>query len=192
MKKSFILHNDSLDILDEISIEQAGKLFIAIRNFNIGKEQELDNETKLLFLHFKNQFIRDNEKYKNKSEVNAINGSKGGKRKVANATKRKRTLKDVAILADNDSDNDNDNKNINKKILFINSPYYSKKLFAEQFPDWSREKLAYYYDAVLAWSNEGNKKIDWIATVKNWAKRDEKEGKITFNKPTPTILQGII
>ena len=62
MKKSFILHNDSLDILDEISIEQAGKLFIAIRNFNICKEQELDNETKLLFLHFKNQFIREDRK----------------------------------------------------------------------------------------------------------------------------------
>jgi len=110
MKKSFILFNDSLDILDDISIEQAGKLFIAIRNFNIGKEQPLDSETKLLFLHFKNQFIRDLEKYKTKSETNKDNGSKGGLAKVANATKRKRTLKTLATLADTDTVTDTDTK----------------------------------------------------------------------------------
>lgn len=110
MKKSFILYNDSLDILDDISIEQAGKLFMAIRNFNIGKEQELDSETKLLFLHFKNQFIRDFEKYKTKSETNRDSGSKGGLAKVANATKRKRTLKPVATLPDTDTETDTDTK----------------------------------------------------------------------------------
>ena len=189
MKKSFILHNDSLDILDEISIEQAGKLFLAIRNFNIGKEQELDNETKLLFLHFKNQFVRDNEKYKNKSEINAINGSKGGKRKVANATKRKRTLKDVAILADNDNDSDNDSVIDKKKSEFKNSltPFleiYGRDMLNDFFAYWTEPNKS---KTKLKW--ELNDTWDVSRRLKTWAKNDLKFEK---PKPTPTILQGII
>ena len=34
MRKSFILHKDSLDVLDDLSDEQAGQLFKAIKAFN--------------------------------------------------------------------------------------------------------------------------------------------------------------
>lgn len=71
---------------------------------------------------------------------------------------------------------------LGKKILFKDSPIHNKKDFLGAFPDWSKEKLAYYYDAVLTWSNEGNKKVDWVATVRTWAKRDELQGKIKFDK----------
>lgn len=79
-----------------------------------------------------------------------------------------------------------------KKILFNESKFFDKVNFKSAFPDWSREKLAYYYDSVLAWSNEGNRKIDWIATVKNWAARDEKQGKIKFNNQAGTVLSGTL
>jgi len=39
MKKSFILHHDTLNVLDELTDEQAGKLFKAIFNYHIGMRQ---------------------------------------------------------------------------------------------------------------------------------------------------------
>jgi hypothetical protein len=65
--------------------------------------------------------------------------------------------------------------------LFKNSEFFDPPKFKAAFPDWGREKLNFYYGAILAWSNEGNMKKDWIATARTWANRDEKEGKIKFN-----------
>ena len=62
-KKSFILHIDSLAILDEMTFEQKGILFDAIYKYQLGVEVELDFGIKMAFATFKNQFNRDNEKY---------------------------------------------------------------------------------------------------------------------------------
>lgn len=59
MKKGFTLFNDSLDILDELTDEQAGQLFKTIRDFNRGQEKTIDPLIKMCFLPFKNQFLRD-------------------------------------------------------------------------------------------------------------------------------------
>lgn len=67
-----------------------------------------------------------------------------------------------------------------QKIHFSESEIFDATKFKDSFPDWSKAKLRYYYDSVLAWSNEGNQKIDWIATVRNWEARDAKEGKLKF------------
>ncbi len=72
-------------------------------------------------------------------------------------------------------------------ILFSSSPFFDKVKFAEALPEWSKDKLKYYYESALTWSNEGNSKKDWIATVKTWAARDEKEGKLKF---TNDVVQG--
>lgn len=77
MRKSFIIHNDSLEILDELTDEQAGRLFKAIANYHSGKELDLDVVTKLCFSPFKNQFIRDNKCYNEKVEVRSLNGKLG-------------------------------------------------------------------------------------------------------------------
>jgi hypothetical protein len=70
------------------------------------------------------------------------------------------------------------------KHFFTKDALYNKVNFKDAFPDWSKEKLAYYYEQVLTWSNEGNMKKDWKATVRTWALRDEKQGKIKFNVVT--------
>lgn len=59
--KSFILHNDSLNILDDLTDEQAGLLFKAIRNYQNDEVLDLDTLTKVAFSPFKNQFERDEE-----------------------------------------------------------------------------------------------------------------------------------
>ncbi len=71
MKTGFILHLDSLAVLDELTNEQAGILFKAIRDYNLGKEPELDFAMKIAFLPFKNQFVRDFEKNKRASIAQA-------------------------------------------------------------------------------------------------------------------------
>ena len=129
----------------------------------------------MAFHSFKTQFERDIQKYENIVERNKTNGMLGGRPKKENPKKPKK--------ADSDSDSvsDSDNKKvISKKILFKNSEFIDKHKFKAALEGWSNEKLAYYYESLLAWSNEGNKKIDWIATARQWAARDEREGKVKF------------
>ena len=59
-KKSFVLHNDSLDILNQLSDQQAGKLFKAIYTYNKeGKIPKLDQILTMVITPFLSQFKRD-------------------------------------------------------------------------------------------------------------------------------------
>ena len=119
-KKSFLLHIDSLDILDDLTNGQAGVLFKAIKAYQHGDDFPLDSIVKVAFSPFKNQFLRDDEKYIKTCERRAIAGSKGGKQKVANASKSKQTVANVA-----DTKNKNKNKTNNK------SDNYSKDIYQQ-------------------------------------------------------------
>lgn len=131
--KSFILHLDSLVILEKLSDEQAGKIFKAIYTYQKTNEiLQLDFALDLAFTPFLNQFARDEEKYKITCERRKEAGSKGGKQKVANASKSKQK---VANLADNknksdsknDSDSDSESKNIIKSQFESFWNLYDKK-----------------------------------------------------------------
>lgn len=144
-KKSFLLHIDSLDILEKLSDEQAGKLFKAIASHHNGSDYELDNLLDLVFTPFKNQFLRESEKYKEVSKIRALNGRKGGKQKQANLAKASKSKQNLANLADkgNESDKDSDSdsgKGINtlvtatpdKKKFNFNQDHYA---FAKAMAD---------------------------------------------------------
>lgn len=105
-KASFVLHIDSLDILDELDDTQTANLFRAIRSFQTGNEFELDAITKIAFLPFKNQFIRDNIAYKEMCERNKqIAENRNNKQPLA--TERNDSLPGVTY---NDSDSVNENE----------------------------------------------------------------------------------
>jgi len=126
-KKSFILHLDSLDVIDELNDQQVAELFKAIIDFQKTGKTNLKGLMKVVFIPFKNQFLRDQNKYDTKCETNRINGSKGGRPKKSkdNPDKPKITQrlnnKPKKPYNDNDSDSDSkndsvsDNKNDNKK-----------------------------------------------------------------------------
>jgi len=84
MKKSFLLHHDSLGILEKLSDEQAGKLFKAIHQYAISGVITCDEITELVFHPFQMQFDRDNEKWDKSAERSRVNGSKGGRPKKEN------------------------------------------------------------------------------------------------------------
>lgn len=131
-KKSFILHIDSLDIIDELTDEQAGQLFRAIKAYQKNEPIELNQIVKIAFSQFRNQFVRDEEKYKQKSEQAAKAGSIGGKRTQAKSSER---LKNQANQADSDSksvsdsDSKNDNKNDKYAAEVLENDYDIENIF---------------------------------------------------------------
>jgi hypothetical protein len=142
-KKSFILHIDSLGILDELSDEQAGQLFKLIANFhnpNKPKITEITQMVNLAFYPFKMQFQRDLQQYESIVERNKNNGSKGGRPKKVNPNKPKKADSDSKNGIDSDTDSKND-----IEIMFENFwNYYkkgSKKIAKEKFIKLNDEDL---------------------------------------------------
>ena len=139
--KSFILHKDSLSVLNKLTDEQAGKLFKSIFIYQTENVLPDDNLISIIFEPFLNQFKRDVENYKKTCEARKIAGSKGGKQKVANASKSKQK---VANLADSDSKNKNEVKlnenNIYKQLagglLFVLEEKLQRRL---KFSNWDSE-----------------------------------------------------
>ena len=116
-KKSFILHKDSLEILSELTDEQAGKLFKAIRNFHNETPIELDVVTKMIFLPFKNQFIRDNEKYVAFVESQSAKGKlSADKRNQPQSTDVNQTQPLLTESTYKDSDSDSDKEKDSESV----------------------------------------------------------------------------
>ncbi len=185
MKDSFIFYRSFWDALETVHEGNRLEILNAIIQFALDqKEPELRGVSQTVFILIRPQLVANHKKG---------NGGKFGI--LGGRPKKKKPIgliieKPIGLSENNPNVNVNDNKNgngnkknplLSKKHLFIKSIFYEKKAFAEALPDWTKEKLKYYYEALDRWSAEGNKKIDWIATAKNWASRDEKEGKIKFS-----------
>ena len=109
MRKSFILHIDSLGILDELTDEQAGQLFKLIAEYHNPNKPNKTQTTQLVnlaFYSFKNQFERDFQTYQNVVNSNRNNGKNGGRPKKENPEEPKKP----------DNKNKNNNKNNNNNI----------------------------------------------------------------------------
>ena len=127
MKKSFILHIDSLSILKKMPDDIAGKFIKILYEYNkTGVVPDMDFALEMAVTPFLNQFCRDGEKYKKTIERNKINGSRGGRpRNPQEAEKPNGLLRnplkpkkaDSDSDSDSDSDNDSDNDNIKSNIL---------------------------------------------------------------------------
>lgn len=179
------MHIDSLDILEDLDNEQVGMLFRAIKSYQLGEEITLDPMVKIAFSPFRNQFVRDAEKYENTCKARAEAGSKGGKQKVANASKRKQK---VANVADSDSKNksDSDSDSKNKELVVQEKQVSSSpviywmplndgsdfEITQEQFDKWSQ-----LYQAVNI-DHEIRKMIGWLDA--NKSKRKTRKGFLRF------------
>jgi hypothetical protein len=110
-KKSFILYKDTLCVLDALTMEQRGLLFTAIRDYQDGKELDIDPLTTIAFAQFKAQFVRDDAGYSIQSEVNRQNGKNGGrprKDKTENNPEKPNGFYENRKKPDSDSDNGSD------------------------------------------------------------------------------------
>lgn len=116
MKDSFILHHDTLSVINELTDEQAGQLIKEIYAYSdyINNPKEAKKPSGLnglmnSVLHpFKMQLDRDLEKYLRVVERNQKNGKKGGRptkeKTQVNPSKPKKADSDKEKESDNDSD----------------------------------------------------------------------------------------
>ena len=77
-----------------------------------------------------------------------------------------------------------------KKVKFEDSNIFDKNKFKDYFSEWNKTKLAYYYDSALSYSAEGNKYANWGSAIRNWAKRDELQGKLKFDNQASELQIG--
>lgn len=127
-KKSFVIHLDMLNVLDELDDKQAGRLLKAIREYQLrlGEKDHQDTDaeddwavndfvTKIVFAPFKAQFDRDYSKWVETSEKNRKNAHKRWDNShTKNATRINRIPNDAK-----NADNDSDNVNVNEREISI-------------------------------------------------------------------------
>tara|TARA_R110000824_G_scaffold395070_6_gene595397 strand:- start:4247 stop:4906 length:660 start_codon:yes stop_codon:yes gene_type:complete len=150
VKRSFILHIDSLDVIDELNDQQVADLFRAIIDYQKTGKTKLKGLMKVVFIPFKNQFIRDNDKYDNKCEINKINGKKGGRPKQNPTVNKKpnktQRLKSKPKKPYNDNDNDNDKENIKENISFLSPTKLNINDYDLKFSDKLKDKFIQFLE----------------------------------------------
>ena len=168
-RKSFIIHIDTLNVLDELTNDQKASLFDAIRDYQLGKEVKLSGLMKAVFVSFENQFKRDEERYNATTERNRENGKKGGRPKEQEPKKPSglsgllKEPKKADSDSDSDSKSDNDNDNDSgisapapKKIDWKEKREQRKKEFYESLAPfigtYTKEMLRDFYEY---WTEHG-------------------------------------
>lgn len=119
MKSGFIIYNDWKDLLDDLSLEDRGRVFTALFDVADGEDPDkIDNPAaRMLLKVMTKQMQKDADAYERKCEKNRDNAKQRTqanaterKPSQANATERKRTV------GDNDKDNDKDKENDNDSL----------------------------------------------------------------------------
>ena len=87
-KNSFIIYSDTGDIVEQLSDQEAGRLFKAVFQYVRSEHKTLpdfgDNRAlEFTFIPIKNYLDRDKEKYEKKCEDNKKRGQLGGRPKKA-------------------------------------------------------------------------------------------------------------
>ena len=179
-KSSFIIHKDSLGILDGLDNEQAGKLFKAIRSYHDGEDIDLDDITKLIFFPFKSQFERDQKKYESIVERNRINGLKGGRPSDQNKPTGLSGNPEEPKKADSGSKNDNDSgkdkEKPSPKIKFsdadLNLAEHIYLKIKEVAPKTQVPNYNSWADSVRLMRERDNHTLEEIKDVFIWANSD--------------------
>ena len=192
-RKSFILHKDSLDILDQLNDEQAGRLFKAIFQYQkTGDFANLDQFTKIILTPFISQFKRDEDKWLNVVERNKAN--------IAKRWNTKNTTGKTGIpknTKNTDSDSKSDSKSDIKEISSLRSD--TKKVFIkptlqeiqsycqERRNSVNPEKWLNHYES-NGWKVGKNPMKDWKAAVRTW---ENSEFSNPEQKPTDSLATQI-
>jgi hypothetical protein len=183
MKTGFILHLDSLQVLDELTDEQAGVLFKAIKAYHEGNSVQLDFAMKMAFIPFKNQFERDQIKYEKTCERNKRNGAKGGRPKKPTETQKTHAVLEKPKKPDNKNKNDNKNNNTITNIYrsFAHLSISQKEL-DKLLIDNSKEDIDHILDQIENYAQNTKFKSLYL-TARNWLNRNKpKEEIIPFEK----------
>jgi hypothetical protein len=190
MKKSFLIHTDSLAVLEALTNEQAGELFKAIKAYQDGNEDiKLNGILQVAFIPFQKQFERDKEKYNTTIERNKINGNKGGRPKKTQKTqsvisKPTQTQKTQVVLKKTDNDNAGQEEKTHSLQKYIAAELKNVSKLKNQLTYSECETLTSKYPKKLihAKLQAMENKVDLTKkyasvylTLNNWCKEEHKE-----------------
>jgi len=135
------LFSDSLDVLEELSDEQAGKLFKATYAHSKDEEVLLTGILKAVFIPIRNDLTRFKDAYFSKCEKNKANGKKGGRPKAneteINPTVNSETESKPSKGKEEDKDKDKDKEDIilSDNNIFLPTATNEKNL-PHQYATW--------------------------------------------------------
>lgn len=115
--------------------------------------------------------------------------SNNRKKSTKSTTSKKSNINNISKSYVKHMENENENENVienkikikkEKKHLFVDSEFFELENFiAEMEKDekYHPFDFNYYHESLKNWSADGNAKINWITTAKNWMLRDLKDKK---------------
>ena len=115
MKDNFILYDRYIEVFEQLTDEDAGKLIKAILQYSNTGTHNLDGMLKIIFTPIKQDIDYNNTKYEQICERNKLNGQKGGRPKTqktqvvfekTESKTQKPKKADIDIDTDIDIDND--------------------------------------------------------------------------------------
>lgn len=193
MMKYVKLYGDLSGIVDDLSDQEAGRLFKAVLAYALsGKSAPLPGPEKLVFKMLLAQFQRDRESYAEMVEQNRLNGKKGGRprqtaqsftgdfaaekpdgfsenRKKAKKTQDKEKEKDE----DQDKDQDEDEEApAPARVGFAPpSPQDVRAYCQENRFDVDPQRFCDFY-ASKGWRVGQQPMVDWRAAIRAWARSE--------------------
>lgn len=191
-KKSFILYHDQKEVIDELSDEQAGKLFKAIYEYNVNKKIILKGALKLVFIPFKTTFDRNENKWENTKEKR----SEAGKKHSGNQYTRKKEMEQMEQVFQNGtngtvsvsvSDSVNVSVSDSVSVSVNNIPDTHDTVFqfaTTEFGSLSEKDLEKSCKKFFDYYNEKKWKgvNSWQDKLKMWVSDDYEDGKIKLKK----------
>lgn len=126
-KEAFLIYTSFYKPISILSDKQIGRLFRAIFRYNLGEVVDVEDDIRMAFEFFKNQFEIDERKYQTKVMKNNENGRKGGNPNFKKGKPNPYYIKDNAKITEDNStlpkiteDNPiNVNDNVNENDNYI-------------------------------------------------------------------------
>ena len=200
MRKGFLLLNNQIEIIEDLSDEQAGQLLKAFYNYNNGNEVKLKGLMNSIFKQFKVIFDENEQRYQEKCEKNKKNIEEYWKKvkeeKNTNEYERKRMNTMATNINKNININTNTNINTNKSKLNNNNININKSERDQSFTPTASPTLAEIYNYAcsldindkdycekfynhyesIGWVNGTGREIkNWKLVFNNWLKKDNKQ-----------------
>lgn len=190
MKETFIIYAENEENVNDLTDEQAGKLFKALFRANAGDETEPDDvAVRMVYRTIRNQIRRTNDKYEETRKTRSDAGKKGAESRWGDGKNGKNGK---AIFANGKNGlpvpvpvpvvKETTPKGVVKKSRFAPpTPEQVSEYCKEKgYTNVDAERFVAFYES-KGWMVGKNKMTDWKAAVRNW-NRSERPEKST--KPT--------
>ena len=198
VKKGFLLLNNQIEIIEDLSDEQAGQLLKAFYDYNNGNEVKLKGLMNSIFKQFKVIFDENEQRYQEKCEKNKKNIEEYWKKVKEEKNMSEYERKRMNTMATNININKNINTNINtnesklnNNNININKSERDQSFTPTASPTLTEiynyacsldindkdycEKFYNHYESI-GWVNGTGREIkNWKLVFNNWLKKDNKQ-----------------